>query len=229
MARITTTEIDFAGDENTVHGYVARPDDNETHSGIIVVHGDGELNDHVKDIAQRIARVGFVALVPSLSGGKVTDGYYEPHESTKHPGKAEDLMGALKWLQNVPDVHPNKIGIMDFGTVGSAALVFASRVGPEVGAVVSYYGSNYDPTEDDISKILCPILIFYGGKDQSIPESTRDRLRKYLTDQGKRFDQVVYPNAGHEFFNDTAPKTFDQHAATDAWQRAIRWFNTYLR
>jgi carboxymethylenebutenolidase len=158
----------------------------------------------------------------------------EPNEAQKaamaldQTDVANNLRGALQTLQARPDVAPQRIGVTGFCMGGRLALIFATQAGPELGAVVSFYGGGYDATSEAVQRMQAPILAIYGGNDQSTPANKREQFRAYLTDQGKTFDMVVYPGAGHAFFNDTRAEVYDAASAEDAWQRTLAWFQRYL-
>ena len=232
MADVLTEEITFASNGGTASGYLARPDDTATHPGVIVIQEWWGINDNIKDIARRFAAVGFVALAPDLYHGKVTA---EPNEAQKAAMAldlnevAKDLHGALVALQSRAEVTPKKIGVTGFCLGGMITLKFAAQAGAELGAAVSFYGGGYDPTEAEVQAMQCPILAIYGSEDQSTPEPLREKLRKFLTDNGKVSDMVVYQGAQHAFFNDTRPTVHDAGASQDAWLRTVDWFTRYLK
>lgn len=233
MAGVVTEDITFRSNGGTATGYLARPDDAQQHPGVIVIQEWWGINDNIKDIARRFAQAGFVALAPDLYHGQVVPNG-EPNEAQKammsldQAEVAKNLQGALQSLQARPEVGSQKIGVTGFCMGGRLTLIFASQAGAELGAAVGFYPGGYDPTEQDVAALQCPVLVMYGGEDDSTPPHLRDKFRKYLTDQGKTFDMVVYPGAGHAFFNDTRPQVYDTAAAADAWQRTLSWFTRYL-
>lgn len=233
MTGVVTEDITFRSNGGTANGYLARPDNAQPHPGVIVIQEWWGINANIKDIAQRFAQAGFVALAPDLYHGKVVPNG-EPNEAQKaamsldHAEVAKNLQGALHALKARPDVAPKQIGVTGFCMGGRMTLSFASQAGAELGAAVGFYPGGYDPTEQAVAAIQCPVLALYGGEDTSTPQDTREKFRQYLTDQGKTFDMVVYPGAGHAFFNDTRPQVYAAAAAADAWQRTLAWFTRYL-
>lgn len=231
MGTIRTEDITFASNGGTASGYLALPDDGAPHPGVIIIQEWWGLNEHIKDITRRFADAGFVALAPDLYHGKIAT---EPNTAQKeamaldHAEVAKDLAGALKALQSRAEVAPKKIGVTGFCMGGFIALTFASQAGNELGAVASFYGGGYQPTEEGVRAIQSPVLAIFGGEDDSTPEANREKLRELMTDQGKTFDMIVYPGAHHAFFNNDRPEVYDSAAATDAWQRMLSWFSRYL-
>lgn len=232
MADIVIEDLTFPSEGGTTNAYVARPDDDLTHPGIIVIQEWWGLNEHIKDVARRYANAGFVALAPDLFHGKQTK---EPNEAQKMAMSLDsaqvsrDLHASTQALQAMPFVDPKRIGVTGFCMGGRITMTYAAQAGTNAGAVVAYYPGGYNPTHEEVAAIQCPVLLIIGGKDHSVPETTREQIRKYLTDSGKTFDIVVYPEADHAFFNDTRPEVYDPAASTDAWQRTTEWFTRYLR
>jgi carboxymethylenebutenolidase len=234
MATIHTETITYHANGGSASGFLARPDDQDAHPGVIVIQEWWGINDHIKDICGRFAAAGFIALAPDLYHGRVIlNG--EPNEAQKasmsldQTEVAKNLHGAVQTLRGRADVAPKKIGVTGFCMGGRLALVVATDEGSDIGAVVSFYGGGYDPTEADVQAMQCPVLAIFGGADGSTPEPVREKFRKYLTDNGKTFDMVVYPDAQHAFFNDTRPEVYDSAAAADAWSRTVAWFIRYLK
>ena len=232
MADIVTIDITFPSNGGTANGYLAKPGDGKAHPGVIVIQEWWGLNEHIKDIARRFAGAGFIALAPDLYHGKVVD---EPSEAQKaamalDQGEvAKDLRGALVALQGQSDVAPKQIGVTGFCMGGFITLVFATQAGAELGAIAPFYPGGYDPTEEDVQRIACPVQLIFAEDDHSTPEAMRERLRQYLTDSGKTFDMIVYPGTDHAFFNNTRPEVYDAAASEDAWNRTVSWFERYLR
>jgi carboxymethylenebutenolidase len=78
-------------------------------------------------------------------------------------------------------------------------------------------------------ELACPWLGLYGEEDALIPLDDVAALRAILEREGKRFELVTYPGAGHAFFNDGRPDAYRPAAAADAWPRALAFFRRYLR
>lgn len=234
MANIQTETITYRANGGTANGYIARPGDQAQHPGVVVIQEWWGINDNIKEICRRFADAGYVALAPDLYHGRVIPNG-EPNEAQKalmsldQAEVQKNLHGAVQTLISQTDVAPKRVGVVGFCMGGRLALIVASDEGSNIGAVASFYGGGYDPTEDAVRAMQCPVLAIYGGQDGSTPEPVRERFRKYLTDNGKTFDMVVYPGAQHAFFNDSRPEVYDAAAAEDAWNRTLAWFGRYLK
>jgi carboxymethylenebutenolidase len=234
MADLVTETLTFSSNGGTADGYLALPGDGAAHPGVIVIQEWWGVDDHIKDLARRFARAGYVALAPDLYHGAVVP-LGEPNLAEKEMMKmdlavvARDLAGALHALQARADVSPKKIGVVGFCMGGLLALSFASQAGDELGAAVSFYSFGYQPTPEGVSAMQAPVLAIFASEDGSMPEEVRDRFRQMLAEHGKTFDIVVYQGADHAFFNDRRPEVYNASAAADAWQRTLDWFARYLQ
>ncbi len=92
-------------------------------------------------------------------------------------------------------------------------------------AAVPFYGPN--PPLEDVPKIQAALLAIYGERDNfvnpGIP-AVEDAMKK----ANKTFEKIIYPNAGHAFFNDTGG-SYNAEAARDAWAKLLAWFEKYLK
>jgi carboxymethylenebutenolidase len=210
-------------------GFLARPKKGGTYPAVIVIHEIWGLVDHMKDVATRFAREGYVGLAVDLFEGKIVtkleDGrkFREQFTEEKIVG---DLNGAFDYLKNLSYSNPKGIGSIGFCMGGGLSLLLACQ-NQELAAAVVFYGRNPSPI-DRVKTIQCPILCNYAGADMAITESDINLLKQTLTKYKKTFDIKTYPEAPHAFFNDTR-ESYRPEAAKDAWARTLRFFNKYLK
>jgi carboxymethylenebutenolidase len=95
---------------------------------------------------------------------------------------------------------------------------------PNLRAAVPFYGSN--PPLDAVPNIQAAVLAMYGGEDARVNAGIPD-IERTMRAAGKTFEYMIYPGAGHAFFNDTG-SSYNADAAADAWQRTLDWFGRYL-
>lgn len=220
--------VEFQSNGSTAGGYLIAPSGGGQHPAVVVLQEWWGLNDNIKALADRFAAEGFVALAPDLYGGRATS---EPDEARKlamsldMERAVKDMVGAVNYLSGLPNTA--KIGVVGFCMGGSLALLLASKT-PRIGAAVSFYGSR-PLGEEDAREINCPILAFYGGRDQGIPPERIAANRELWTRHAIMHEIVVYPEAEHAFFNETRPGIYDPEAAADAWQRTLAFLRTYLQ
>lgn len=226
---IQSAMIEFGKNGDKVPAFMARPDDDEQHPGVIVIQEWWGLNDHIKDVTERMAREGYVAISPDLYRGQVA---LEPDEAKKLAMDLEresalgDIQAGVDYLLAQDYVVPKSIGIMGFCMGGSLSAWMATR-GEGVGACVVFYGSFRDDVESAVPLVKVPLLGIFGAEDAGIPVESVKLLATLLANHGKVCDINIYDGAPHAFFNDTRP-AYRVEAAKDAWDKTLMWFEKYL-
>jgi carboxymethylenebutenolidase len=228
MAESTGSMIEYAANGAMAQGYLVNLAAPTREAAVLVIQEWWGLNEHIKEVADRFAAEGYVALAPDLYNGEATT---EPDEARKLamgldlPQAVKQMVGAVNYLTGVPQVR--RIGVVGFCMGGALALQLAAST-PRVAAVVSFYGSRL-PDESDLRQISDPLLLIYGDQDQGIPPAKVAEHRAALERHGIDHEIVVYEGAGHAFFNDSRPQAFHAEAAADAWQRTLRFFDRHLQ
>jgi carboxymethylenebutenolidase len=227
---IRTESVSFASNGDTASGYLAQPPGDGPFPAVVVIQEWWGLDAHIKDLAERLAQEGFVALAPDLYHGQVAT---EPDDARKlvmalnRPIALREIGGAMGYLGGLPAVEPKSVGVIGFCMGGGLAMAAAATGDARIGAVAAFYGGGVQPTPEFVGGIKAPVLAIYGEEDAGIPPEQYNGLETEMDRQEKTFDMVVYPGAGHAFLNDTRP-AYNANAATDAWARAVQWFHRYL-
>ena len=229
MAGIKTSSITYPANGVDGMGYLAQPDDGGAHPGVVVIQEWWGLDGHIKDVAERFAREGFVALAPDLYHGRFAT---EPDEARKlamnmnREQALKDLTGAVRYLQGLGAVSPKRVGCIGFCMGGSMTLALAAAT-PDVAAAAPFY-AGMQPGAGDIAKIEAEMFCAFGADDQGIP---LDRVRAFeetLKSTGRNATVKVYEGAPHSFFNDTKP-SYRPDAARDAWEQSLALFRRILK
>jgi len=219
-------QFPFAG--GTTGGYLAEPEQGSG-PGVIVIQEGWGLVDHIKEVCDRFAAEGFVALAPDMYHGKSTK---SPDEAGKlmmalRIDEAErDLSAAVDYLETQDSTTSKKVGVVGFCMGGALALYAASK-NSKIGACVIFYGI-HPKVKPDLPNIHAPVLGNYGEKDKSVPPAVVHDLERQLKDLGKQVDMKIYKDADHAFFNDTRPEVYDAEASADAWQRTTAFLRKHL-
>jgi carboxymethylenebutenolidase len=221
------SDIHFPSNGHDAMGYLARPEGDGVHPGVVVIQEWWGLNDHMRDLTERFAKAGYVALTPDLYHGRVVS---EPDEARKEAmgldraRAAKEIDGAVAYLRSLPYVSPKKIGVVGFCMGGGLALWTASR-NPDLGAVVAFYGGG-GPGAEQFAGKQTAVMNIVGDRDHALNylQSLNQGLHQYTMPH----ELVVYPGAEHAFFNDTRPEVYNPSASEDAWKRALAWFEKYL-
>lgn len=219
--------IKFRANGRMAAGYLASP--STPGPGLIVIQEWWGLVDHIKDLANRFAAEGFVALAPDLFHGDMTK---SPDEAGKllmalnidETGK--DLRGAARHLLSLPDVQPKKVGALGFCMGGQLALYAATEFPDDISAAVDFYGI-HPKVLISPEKLNVPILVHFAKRDKSVPEAQAREFVTRLRSAGKAVDDYYY-DADHAFFNDTRPEVYSPEAANLAWTRSLAFLRKQL-
>ena len=221
--------IRYPTNGTTGSGYLASP---ETGSGpgVIVIQEWWGLVDHIKNVADRFAAAGFVALAPDMYDGQTTD---SPDEAGKlmmalEIDKAErTLRGAIDYLLSRDDVAGATVGTVGFCMGGQLSL-YAACANPKVGACVDFYGihPNVSP---DLGSLEAPVLGFFAENDGFVTPDAARQLEAGLKAAGKDVEITIFEGADHAFFNDTRHAAYHATYADQCWSRMVSFFEEQLR
>jgi carboxymethylenebutenolidase len=220
--------VEFPANGGTANGYLSLPQQGNG-PGVVVIQEWWGLVDHIKDVCDRFAGEGFVALAPDLYHGKTTK---SPDEAGKllmelRIDEAEkDLSGAVRYLLDHDATAGKKVGVVGF-CMGGALSLYTATKNANVGACVIFYGG-FINAKPDLPKLQAPVLGIYGERDKSVPPEAVHKLEQQLKALGKQVDVIIYPNADHAFFNDTRPVVYYPEAAADSWRRTIDFLRKHL-
>ncbi|MFY4730137.1 dienelactone hydrolase family protein [Nitrospira sp. BLG_2] len=230
---IRETNVQYpSGKLVTMRAFVAGPDTKGKRPAVIIVQEWWGLTEHIKEIARRYAREGYVAIAPDLYsrlGHPLTTDAGEAGKfmnSLKQEDGLNDLTATVDYLKSVPEVDATKIGVTGFCMGGSYALMLPC-VNPAIKAAVPFYGQVPNP-DTPIQNLACPMLYLYGEDDGWITKADVQRLAAALKKYAKAGEIKTYPGAPHAFFRDTDPSVYRPDAAQDAWARAKAFFKQHL-
>jgi carboxymethylenebutenolidase len=223
--------VEYPGpDGEVLPGYLARPEGDGPHPGVIVLQEWWGINEHIKDVTRRIAQAGYVALAPDLYKGQVAT---EPDEARKlvmeldMPAAVQEIGSGADFLLGQDYVSGEQVGIMGFCMGGGLALQAAlNDAGTGRYAVaIPFYGSPLTP--EQAATVQTPILGLYGADDGGIPVADVKAMQDALTAAGVENSFIIYEGAPHSFFNDTR-ESYRPEAASDAWEQMLVWLEKYL-
>lgn len=214
--------VEFASNGGTASGYLAKPDGGAG-PGLVVIQEWWGLNDHIKDVTDRFAAAGFVALAPDLYHGKVAD---EPDEAGKEMmalnlgQAAKDLSGAVELVRQ--ESGSEKIGVTGFCMGGGLTLTLAAQRPDAVAVAVPWYGViPWENAQPDWSAVEGTIVAHIAENDGFFGPEAAAQLDSTLSDLGKDATFHIYADGEHAFFNDTNPDAYNADHAATAWQRTL--------
>ena len=229
--RLTSETITWPGaDGSTMSGYLVMPKDAPGPlPAVMVIHENRGLNEHIKDVARRLALDGFLALAPDFltpSGGTPQD-----------EDQARDMISGLDRGQTVANSvatvqflkgHERgngKVGAVGFCWGGGMVNQTAIAAGADLAAGVVYYGQSPEPAE--VSRIEARMLLHYAGLDERINAGV-PAYEEALKAAGVEHQVHRYENVNHAFNNDTSEARYDKAAADLAWGRTVEFLKAAL-
>ena len=222
--------VSYASNGGTSEGYLATPSSG-TGPGVIVIQEWWGLVPHIKEVAERFANAGFVALAPDLYHGVQTT---EPDDAGKlimglaMNQAAKDIADAAANLASRDDVS-GKVGTVGFCAGGSLAL-WSATLSEQVAATAAFYPGL--PWER-----MSPQWSNYAGKAAVIHCSEGDgtsaapgiqQTKQAIENAGGRVTLYDYPGTQHAFFNDDRPEVYNGPASASAWARTLEFFRGHL-
>jgi carboxymethylenebutenolidase len=233
--------------EDVELGYLAHPGKGPNR-GVVMIHDVWGLSEHTRDLARRLAQEGFAVLALDLYRREGEVEIEDPGawmRGLSDPQVLADVQAGVDFLAGHPASRGRGIGVTGFCMGGMYALLAACSC-RDLAAGVAFYGllshahgilhdpGGRDPARkpreplDAVRDLQCPLLCFYGDRDEFVPAEDVALLRERLAQTGKPAEVEVYSGAGHAFMNDTRPQAFRPEAAKDAWDRAVEFLRHHL-
>ncbi|WP_298167820.1 dienelactone hydrolase family protein [Acidithiobacillus sp.] len=238
MSQITSEWIQL---DNGPRAWYARPAGAGPHPAIVVFIEAFGVNAHFQDVAERLAKAGYCAIVPDLYHGKIYE-YSDfngaiGHLRTLHDDLAMQEAGlAIAALQQRAEVRKNAIGVLGFCMGGRFAFMANAVHADKLSASVAFYGAGIAPDQDPagrkpllhlVDQMRAPLLLLYGAEDQSITPEEHGRIATALSTAQKRYTLTLFPGAPHGFFADPRD-SFRPEAAKEGWRLALDHFARHL-
>jgi carboxymethylenebutenolidase len=239
--QIETQRVEIAVQDGEMGGYLARPAQPGALPAVLVFMEIFGINSHIRDVTERVAAEGYVALAPDFfhrTGPDVEYGYDEAGfargmellNQLDADEMVADARAALAWLRARPDVRGDRIGCIGFCIGGHMAYLTACET--DVKAAASFYGGGITAPQGPGGRpstlgrtggISGRLLCLFGEQDGFIPLEQVEAIRSALESAGTRHEVVLYPGADHGFFCDQRD-AHQPEAAADAWRRVKALF-----
>ena len=226
-------------DGTSMRLYVARPAGAAPARGLLVMQEAFGVNAHIRDVTERFAREGFLAVAPELfhRSGVGFEGRYDdfnacmPHIKELRDANLEaDFKAAYDWLRSNGIASGSPIAAIGYCMGGRAAFLASLTLPLE--CAVSFYGGGIAPNPMNpgllsrIKDLKAPVLLFWGGRDQHIGADQQRAAVDALKAAGKSYVNVEFSEADHGFFCDARP-SYNPVAAKQAWPLTLAFLNTY--
>lgn len=224
---ITSAEVAYDVDGTACSGYVARPDDDATHPGVLVVHDWLGVTDSTRFRADMLARLGHVALAVDVFGADVRPSDEEaPQVAGRYYGDQElfraRLAAGLEQLLAQPGVDPSRVAAIGYCFGGSGALQLA-RSGADLKAVVSFHGGLSTGPEGEAEQIRAKLLVLTGAIDPVVPPEALAAFEEELRGVPSLDWQVVTYSGSMHAFTIPGANAPDHGAQFNAVAEARSW------
>ncbi|TAF10193.1 MAG: dienelactone hydrolase family protein [Nostocales cyanobacterium] len=242
---IETTKVKLSQDDCQIDAYLAKPTAPGTYPGIVVLQEIFGVNVHIRDVTERIAKLGYVAIAPALfqrqSPGFETG--YTPEDieigrkyawsQTTVPQLLSDIQAAINYLKSLPNVKTDGFGCIGFCFGGHVAYLAATLA--DIKATASFYGAGItsrtpgggNPTITRTREISGTVYAFFGMDDASIPKEQVDEMEAELKKYNISYRMFRYDGSEHGFFCDRRA-SYNPKAAADAWEQVQQLFSQLL-
>lgn len=214
--------------------YPVPPNDSQRKlPAVVMIHEWWGLNQNIKDMANLLAKNGFVVLAADLYHGEVTGNPQLAMQLVQtarnnQNGSTANLQAAVKYLSSAPNVDNKKIVSLGWCFGGGQSLQLALNIQEyPLAATILYYGTPLVTDKESLSKIKWPVLGIFGDEDEAIPISEVNEFGSSLNQSGIKNEIHVYNGVGHAFANPSGDNYAPEEAA-DAWQKVLSFLKKYV-
>ncbi len=223
---------EFQADGRTISGYLAEPS-HGSGPGVLVLHAWWGLTQPFRQVCDRLAQAGFVALAPDLYRGKTASTVEEAQALGEALDKdvervRGDIAGAVQVLRHHEATKlangRGKLAIVGFSLGGAYALDMSVTLAQEIAAVVTFYAT-YPGL--DYSRATAAYLCHFAEDDPFEPAESVTEMKQALQAAGRPVTVYTYPGTKHWFFEENRPE-YDAQATRVALERTIAFLHERL-
>lgn len=244
LQAIDTKTVKLSQDNLEIQAYLAQPQEPGSYPGIVVLQEIFGVNAHIREVTERIAKEGYVAIAPAIFQ-RIAPGFetgYTPEDietgrnyamQTKASELLSDVQTAIDYLKSLPQVKKDGMGCIGFCFGGHVAYLTSTL--PDIKATASFYGAGITsrtpgggaPTLTLTPEIKGTLYAFFGKEDASIPQEQVDQIEAELEKYKIEHRVFRYDGADHGFFCDHRA-SYNPKAAADAWEQVKQLFDSQL-
>ncbi len=218
-------------DQGNFKGYLARPSDNGTYPGVVMIHEWWGLNSGIKYMADILASHGYAVLAVDLYNGSVAEtsqraGELSGEVRNNLETHVQEMEDATEWLKDRSYVDGENVASLGWCFGGGMSLQLSLSGEPLAGTVI-YYGTLTD-NQTELERIQWPVLGIFGGEDGNINPEMVKGFNQSLTELGKEKQIYIYEGVGHAFANPSGER-FAPEETRDAWNRTLNFLEENLK
>ena len=243
MAAIQVEDLRLAVPGGAIQCLVTYPDSYAVRPAVVLLHEVFGVEEHMRELSRRLARAGYVAVLPDLYGrrggpGKLDDvtAIRAAAASLSDTQVLGDIGACLDHLRTLPAVRDDRVAVLGYCLGGAFAIQAAGVHRPRLSAAIVFYGrvryrdlTLEKPRHpiDALAGGCCPVQGHFGEEDQGIPLTEVAALRARLGELNPESAVYTYPGAGHGFFND-ARSSYHREAAERSWARTRAFLQRHV-
>lgn len=242
MSGIKTEFLTLKTTDGTQMGaYMAQLEEHEKSPGVLVFQEAFGVDKHIRDVTDRLANAGYLAIAPELFHRTAPPGFegntadfqsVMPHVMALNDANLEaDIRAAHDALLRQSTMDGQRLACVGFCMGGRVS--FLTNLILPLRAAISFYGGGIAKSERGpgllgrVGETKGPIFLFWGGLDKHIGPGQRRDVSEALGAAKKTFASMEFAEADHAFFNDTRPN-YNKAAAEQAWRLSLAFFKGNL-
>ena len=232
MGKIITIKLD---DANDMAAYMAMPQGKGPFPAIIVFQEAFGVNNHIKNVTDRLAAEGYIAIAPELFHRTAPVGFQADYSNFQEVQQhyavltnsllEDDIIGAYNYVVRSEHVIKDKIACIGF-CLGGKVSFLANSILP-LSAAISFYGGGTHLLVDRALNLQADHLFFWGGKDHHIKPEHIQTILDAMNHAGKNYINSVISYAEHGFFCNERP-AYHPLAAQEAWGMVLAFLKNRL-
>lgn len=232
LPAIVTEEVSYSAGGAELKGYLAMPRAAANRPAVLVVHEWWGHNDYVRERAEMLADLGYVAFALDMYGdGKVASHPQDAQKFMREVVNNQEIAqarfdAALALLKTQPGVNPEQVAAIGY-CFGGAVVLSMARAGADLDGVVSFHGAlaGLAPVAEGVT---AQFLVLNGGADPMITDEQIANFKNDMDAAGLSYEFVEYETAKHAFTNPAAtekgekfgiPLEYNAEADADSWKR----------
>jgi carboxymethylenebutenolidase len=225
--------VEFESNGSTASGYLVLPPGGSG-PGVLVMQEWWGLDSGIKEMAERVAAAGFVALAPDLYHGELA-GHDEMDKASELMQRlpadraARDMSAAVDYLAGHEAVTGEGLGVVGFCMGGMLSLILAANRPDRIKATVPFYGFPQGDMEPDWSRLEAAVRGHVAEHDDFFSPAAAGALEEKLRAMGKDAVLTVHPGTGHAFMGPhNAMGTLDEELAARIWPEVTAFLHEQL-
>ena len=225
-------DVAYLSSDPATRGYLAVPAGEGPFPALVIIHEWNGLVDRVREVADDLAREGYVTLAADVFHGRTGSNAEENmalvrEAQADRAGMVANLDAAVAYLKARPDVT-GRVGAMGWCFGGGVALSFGlDGVNHEATAI--FYGQLVDDPQA-LARLSHEVYGTFAAQDQGPSPESVAAFEAALRSAGIANDLHIYDDVNHGFWLHADQDPAARNApALDAWQRLKAYLDRTLR